>query len=93
MLRKVREKGCVSQKNACIELNARSRKSFPTLKPRLSKHGDCQHLRGVASQHMMPDKSDVLYGTLGLRRRVGRVGVSVSCVQTAPSRALCDTSD
>src|ERR1700752_988524 len=27
---------------------------------------DCQQLRGVASQHMTPDKSDVLYGTLGL---------------------------
>ena len=27
---------------------------------------DCQHLRGVVSQHMTPDKHDVLYGTLGL---------------------------
>src|SRR4029453_15424212 len=27
---------------------------------------DCPQLRGVASQHMTPDKSDVLYGTLGL---------------------------
>jgi PadR family transcriptional regulator, regulatory protein PadR len=27
---------------------------------------DCQHLRGVGSQHMTPDKNDVLYGTLGL---------------------------
>ena len=54
-----------SRKNACIELNVRSRKSFPTLKPRLSKK----------------------------RRRVGRVGVSVSCVQTALSRVLCDKFD
>jgi len=27
---------------------------------------DCQQMSGVGSQHMTPDKSDVLYGTLGL---------------------------
>ena len=31
-----------------------------------SEQVDWQQLRGVGSQHMTPDKSDVLYGTLGL---------------------------
>jgi PadR family transcriptional regulator PadR len=29
-------------------------------------HVDCQHMKGVVFPHMAPDKSDVLYGSLGL---------------------------